>query len=258
MATQAADYGRATRTTGVRRTNVGTAERWASILGGLGLTAAAARRGSALSRAALGTVGLSLLARGATRYCPVKASLARRSSRGTGMTGQMRSGAAAITSMDAMYTAELQELHSADTQLERLLPKLSRAATDPLLVQRLDDYADEIRSQRQRVDAILRDLAANPREHPDDAMEALIGESGKMLKVGGDANLRDAGLIASVQRIIHYRIATLGTIATYAKTLGRIDEAQSLAIFSDNEKAVDAALTDLAKTVTNPAAAAES
>ena len=37
------------------------------------------------------------------------------------------------------------------------------------------------------------------------------------------ANVRDAAVTASVQRIIHYKIAGYGAIAAYAKALGRED-----------------------------------
>lgn len=238
MMTHAAGSARLAGGAGRRRINVGPVERWASIIG-----------------------GLALLARGVTRYCPAKASLTGLASR-TDLNGGLRgktaagdSDAAAITSMDALYVAELQELHSADTQLLALLPKVSRALSGSAAAERLKAYADELASQRQRLDAILRDRGADPRQHPDDAMRALARETEKMLGVGGQRQLRDAALIASVQRIIHYRIATLGTVAAYAKTLGREAEAASLAAFADNEKAIDAVLTDLAKDVTNPAAA---
>ena len=67
--------------------------------------------------------------------------------------------------------------------------------------------------------------------------------------------LRDAAIVASLQRIIHYKIAGYGTIAAYAKSLGRTEEAAHFSELASRDKAVDAELTRLAKGTLNPDAA---
>ena len=57
--------------------NLGTTERWLSLLGGIGLLVTTGR-GGAIGRMARGALGLSLLARGASGYCMVKAALGDR------------------------------------------------------------------------------------------------------------------------------------------------------------------------------------
>src|SRR5687767_3332508 len=86
-------------------------------------------------------------------------------------------------------------------------------------------------------------------------MRALIDETEKMWRVCA-ANVRDAAVTASVQRIIHYKIAGYGAIAAYAKALSRIDEAAHFAQLADRDKAVDAELSELAKGTLNPDATA--
>src|SRR3712207_8625447 len=76
-----------------------------------------------------------------------------------------------------------------------------------------------------------------------------------MTMVGGPHEVRDAGLIASFQRILHYRIAGYGTVAAYARALGETYHGGALAGFADRDKEVDAQLSDLAQTIINPAAA---
>src|SRR5688572_29768515 len=95
--------------------NLGTAERWLSVLGGIGMLLTTARGGGA-ARVARGAVGLSLLSRGASGYCAVKAALTERAGEAIAdFTGSGR-----LDSMEAMYEAELQELHSAEGQLQQL------------------------------------------------------------------------------------------------------------------------------------------
>ena len=70
------------------------------------------------------------------------------------------------------------------------------------------------------------------------------------------ANVRDAAVTASIQRIIHYKIAGYGVIASYAKSLGRYDETKHFAQLAERDRAVDVELSDLAKGTLNPEAAA--
>jgi len=230
--------------------NLGTTERWLSLLGGLGLLLTTAR-GGGLGRVARGALGISLLARGASGYCVVKAALTDRipdAIADFADTGR-------LDSMDAMYEAELQELHNAEGQLAELTNDLARTMSHSELAFRMQEYATELHSRRGDVEGLLARIGANLRAHTDDAMEALIEETEKMWRVCA-ANVRDAAVTASVQRIIHYKIAGYGAIASYAKSLGREEDAKHFAQLADRDKAVDAELSELAKDTLNPEATA--
>ena len=62
-----------------------------------------------------------------------------------------------------------------------------------------------------------------------------------------DNNLRDAGLIASTQKLEHYEIAAYGTAAALAGQLDLRDEQRLLYESLEEEKETDALLTMLAK-----------
>jgi ferritin-like metal-binding protein YciE len=102
---------------------------------------------------------------------------------------------------------------------------------------------------------LLARIGASVRGDMDDAMRALVEETEKMWRVCA-ANVRDAAVTASVQRIIHYKIAGYGAIASYAKSLARQDEARHFAQLADRDRAIDAELSDLAKGTLNPEATA--
>ncbi len=230
------------------RQNLGTTERWLSLLGGIGLLLTTTR-GSGLGRAARGAVGMSLVARGATGYCAVKAVLASRARDAfADLTDNGR-----LDSMVGMYEAELQELHSAEGQLGQLANDLARTMSHPELAFRLQEYATELQSRRVDLERLLVRIGAEVRGGTDDAMSALIDETEKMWRVCA-ANVRDAAVTGSVQRIIHYKIAGYGTIAAYAKALSRLDEAEHFAGLADRDKTVDAELSYLAKGTLNPEA----
>lgn len=243
------------------RRNVTGTERWASILGGLAL-GAAARRGSLAKRTLFGLASASLLARGATRYCPMKAAITDDVPLAQGYTNMFRmmakpfmSGTASIDNFLTLYINELQELHNAKCQMEDLLEMLQTTVEHNAVREQLSRYRMQVRRHQEQIADILERCEAAPEVHEDDAMEALVRETEKMRKVSGSQALRDAGLVASLQRLIHHQIAGLGTAATYAKTMDRMSEAEILHRLMDEDKEIDDHLTALAKELINPAAA---
>ena len=78
-------------------------------------------------------------------------------------------------------------------------------------------------------------------------MQTLLTETAKMLSMLNDNNLRDAGLIASTQKLEHYEIAAYGTAAALAGQLDLRDEQRMLHESLEEEKQADALLTELAK-----------
>jgi len=241
--------------------NVGTSERWLSAAAGLSLTLQALRGRGLISRLLLASAGVSLLARGATGYCGVKSTLAGETSLKQGLEEQVRRlrqtvGADTVNTldtMDALYAIELQELHSAETQLARTIELIAPTLQDEGLSLRLDEYATELRARKVDLESLLARSTIDARPHPDDAMRALLDETEKMARVCAPT-LRDAAVTGSLQRIIHYKIAGYGTIAAYAKSLGRTEEAAHFAELASRDKAVDTELTRLAKGTLNPEA----
>jgi ferritin-like metal-binding protein YciE len=155
-----------------------------------------------------------------------------------------------------MYIAELQELRSVEAQLVEALPKMAVMASHPKLKQAIQAHFDETRWQQSQLDEILRRHGVDAREHVDQAMQAMLKEAEKWAGMVQDQDLRDAGLIASVQRVEHYEIAVYGSLATWAKQLGLDEDLQVLLDILEEEKRTDESLSTLAKRVVNPDAAA--
>ncbi|MDB6010367.1 MAG: hypothetical protein JWL65_2617 [Gammaproteobacteria bacterium] len=222
--------------------NLGTTERWISALLGAGFTLAAIGGGGPLRRLAAAAAGASLLTRSATGYCAVKAA----------MTGDTE-GTADIDSLHTLYVSELQELRSAEAQLQSLLRSLTGSFQSSALDQVLRGYATDIEARTSGLDAIIASLGGSPRGHTDRAMRALIGETRRMTRVRS-THVRGAALVASLQRLIHFKIAGYGTAATYATMLPRPGDAQLLHGYVERDKEVDNELTALAKAMVNPEA----
>ena len=161
-----------------------------------------------------------------------------------------------ISNFKDMYLAELQELVSVEGQLADALLRIAAAASHPALKRLLLHHRAETEIQNERLVTILRKHGASATAHTDQAMQALVTETKKMLTILKADDLRDAGLIASAQKLEHYEIAAYGTAAALAGQLDLRDEQKMLHLSLEAARRGDAKLTQLAKREVNPDALA--
>ena len=161
-----------------------------------------------------------------------------------------------IETFKDMYLAELQELASGQSQLEEAQLRMAGTASHPALKDLLSRHREETQTQKQQLEEMLRKHGADADAHTDQSMQALLRETEKMLGLLSGNDLRDAGLIASAQKIAHYEIAAFGTAAALAGQLDLRDDQRILHAFCEQERAADLRLTQLAKDQVNPDARA--
>jgi ferritin-like metal-binding protein YciE len=159
-----------------------------------------------------------------------------------------------INNFKDMFLAELQELASVEGQLADALLRLAGAASHPELKRALIHHRAETETQRARLETILAKHGADPAAHVDQAMQALITETMKMLTILTTDDLRDAGLIASAQKLEHYEIAAYGTDVALAQALGEKEVADLLSQTLEEEKQTDLKLTEVTRTAIMPEA----
>ncbi len=161
-----------------------------------------------------------------------------------------------IASLKDLYIAELQELISVETQLAEALPRLAEVASHTTLKKALMQQGNDTEIQKERLIAIVHEHGADPLAHTDQAMQALLTETGKMVAMLNDTDILDAGLIASMQKVAHYEMAAFGTAAALAGQLGLREEQAMLHSSLEEERHADRILTLLAKRDVNPNAMA--
>jgi ferritin-like metal-binding protein YciE len=153
-----------------------------------------------------------------------------------------------------MYVTQLQQQCSVEDQLVRALPKMADMVQNNQLKQAIQHHFEETKSQRDKVNGLLRRHGAEAGEHQDQSIQTMVHEAERFGKTVSDPDCRDAAAIASAQRVEHYEIAAYGTLATWAKQLGLDEDAKTLHDILEQEKKTDEKLTKLAKTVVNPEA----
>jgi ferritin-like metal-binding protein YciE len=159
-----------------------------------------------------------------------------------------------IASFKDLYITELQELASLEGQLVDALERMAKAASRSSLKNALKRHREQTQAQKQRLETILKKHGAKSQAHTDQAMQALINETEKMIAMVKGDDLRDTALIASGQKVEHYEIAAYGVVASLAGQLDLRDDQRLLHESLKEEKEADAELTELAKSEVNQAA----
>ena len=150
-----------------------------------------------------------------------------------------------------LYIHELKDLHSAEKQLTKALPRMAKAATNEDLAAGFEEHLAQTEEHVNRLEKILESHNESTRGPKCKGMEGLIEEGKEMIEEDGDDDVRDAGLISAAQRVEHYEIAGYGCARTYAEILGDRKGADLLDQTLEEEAATDKKLTGLAKTLIN-------
>ncbi len=146
-----------------------------------------------------------------------------------------------------LFHHELKDLHSAESQLIKALPKMAKAATNPELASGFEQHLEQTKGQLARLVQIGKDLGLALGGHKCAAMEGLVGEGAELISEDAADDVRDAGLIGAARRVEHYEMAGYSTAISLADHLGHAEAAVLLQATLDEESETEEKLADLAE-----------
>ena len=156
-----------------------------------------------------------------------------------------------IKSLENLLTDELRDIYSAENQMVRSLPKLTKAAGSDDLRSTLENHIIQTRIHIQRLEEICNDLKITPRGKKCVGMEGIIEEGKELINSDPKPGPLEAALIGTAQRLEHFEIAAYGTARAHARQLGFMKVAEVLAQTLEEEKQEDRRLTVLAENRVN-------
>ena len=162
-----------------------------------------------------------------------------------------------LNTLKQLYIEELRDLHSAENQLLKALPKMAKGASSEELKLAFENHLDQTKVQVERLEEIFERLDETPKGKTCQAMKGLVEEGSEILEEDGEESVLDAGIIATAQKVEHYEIASYGTVRTFAQLLGEDEAAELLQETLDEEGEADKLLTQLAQEIVNPEALLE-
>jgi ferritin-like metal-binding protein YciE len=125
-----------------------------------------------------------------------------------------------FNALEDVLKEQLEDLHSAETQLVQALPKMAQAAGHDELRQAFEHHLEETRGHVRRVEEALGELGISNPTEVCKGMQGLIAEGEEIIQMQGAPTAKDAALIAAAQRVEHYEIAGYGTARQLAGDCG--------------------------------------
>jgi len=152
-----------------------------------------------------------------------------------------------LDSLRTLFVRELNDLHDAETQLVKALPKMAKAASSEDLRLAFERHLDQTQEHVRRLERVFSLLNDKPKRIVSRGMKGILEEAEEMIQAEGDPAIKDTGLISAAQRVEHYEMAGYGCARTYAEMLGEEDAAGLLQRTLNDERATDESLTELAE-----------
>ena len=147
----------------------------------------------------------------------------------------------------SLYIGQLQYLLSTETQIVKGLESMIEHAEDTQLKQAFQSHQQETSVQADRLKTLLTELVNDDDDKKDPIITALIGSGVNIVRESSEGPVRDAGLIATAQKIEHYEIASYGSARDWATILGLTQHAQVLSKSLEEEKHADKLLTTISQ-----------
>jgi len=156
-----------------------------------------------------------------------------------------------IKTLDDLFVHTLQDIYYAEQQITKALPKMIAKVTDPQLKQAFQTHLAETRNHVSRVEQVFGMHGESPKAVTCPAIDGIISEANEIMGDASDPEVLDAAALASAQAVEHYEITRYGTLAAWARQLGRNDCASVLEQNLNEEKAADQKLTAIAEARVN-------
>ena len=157
--------------------------------------------------------------------------------------------------LQELYTGQLRYLLSAENQIVKGLPKMIDHADDPQLKRAFQSHLQETQVHVTRLQRLIGELTNDADDKKDSILTAIVGSGENITKESDPGAVRDAGLIATAQKVEHYEIASYGSARDWAEQLGLPQHAAVLEQTLQEEKHADKLLTEISR-ATNPVASA--
>jgi ferritin-like metal-binding protein YciE len=161
----------------------------------------------------------------------------------------MKLFSANLTTLSALYTAELKKALDLEQTITKALPKMIEKATDTQVKQAFQSHLQETETHVQKVQSLLGDDASATCK----VIHALVTEAEDTIKDITDPNVLDIALIGAAQQVEHHEIAVYGTLKAWAALLGKTEDVAILESIEADEKHADKLLSDISDRVNTEA-----
>lgn len=162
-----------------------------------------------------------------------------------------------IQNLHQLLDEDCRHFSVSEAALHNALPVWIKKSGSVKLKNILQLYHEQVKQHIKQIDSFIEEENIIYIDAGNNIMKAFITDTEDKMNSCSNSTVRDAGILASVQNINHYKIASYGTAAAFADTLGMAKTALLFRRFETNEKQIDERLSQLAIHEINREARAE-
>ena len=162
-----------------------------------------------------------------------------------------------IKNFQSLYAQQLRYLLSTETQSAKGIESMVKHASDVQLKQAFQSHLQETELQAERLKQLIAEVNdGDADDKKDPIITTLIGSGENITSESDEGPVRDAGLLASAQKVEHYEIASYGSARDWAAKLGLAQHVEQLQKTLDEEKHANELLNSIADRINSAAVAA--
>jgi len=161
-----------------------------------------------------------------------------------------------LENLEGLYLEQMKDLYDAEQQILEALPEVEEKVANQTLKKAVSDYQMQVKGQIARLEQSFKELGIKPETTKCKAMQGLVEEEKQSASRDAVPHVRDAGIIASTQRVQHYKIAGYGSVAAFAHHLKNRETEKLHSQSLKEEKNSDKLFSEIALDNANQAEAA--
>jgi ferritin-like metal-binding protein YciE len=151
-----------------------------------------------------------------------------------------------------LYIHELKDTLSAETQIQKALPKIMEACDSEPLKSALNDHLAQTKQHATKIKKLLESHGEDPTAIMCEGMEGLLKEGDSAIEDFPLGVVRDSAIIAACQKVEHYEICAYGTLRAMANTMNHTEDSTVLTEILHQESMANDGLTQIALQIQAP------
>lgn len=156
-----------------------------------------------------------------------------------------------MKTLNELFISELSDIYDAEQRIAKALPEIATAATSKKLKAAINKHLKETEGHIKQVEAIFACFNEKPKTETCQATVGLIKESKEAAEDFKASPALDAALVACLQKVEHYEIATYGCLHAWAGHLKNTKAAALVEKILAQEHAANESLTEIAMEFVN-------
>jgi ferritin-like metal-binding protein YciE len=155
---------------------------------------------------------------------------------------------AKITDATKAFTLKIQSLYDVEKQLEKALPKMAKASTDPELAEGFLAHLEETKGHSERLELIFEMLDASPKKTKSEGIRGIIEDGSWIIEEAtAPDEIRDSMIAGAARYAEHYEMAGYMNAIEEAKLLGLTEVVELLSATLKEEENADKILAGAMK-----------